>query len=579
VRRDLPARRAPPPSRRRGLQRAAAVLGLCGVAFVIGAVIGSRHTPAAEAHAKRFAKAWGQGNYAAMYGELTEPERGRVSRLRFTNAYQQALRTATAARVATSAPHKDGDAYRVPVTIPTRAFGTVNGEVTVPVSDDGIDWSRALVFPGLGPGERLKRVTRMPPRGTLLARDKTVLAKGDDRASSSPVASQVVGQLGPIPADRRRELAALGVPRDAEVGISGLERIFDTQLLGRPGGELLAGTRVLARTRPRQAPAVRTTISLPIEQAAVTALAGRLGGAVALQPRTGEILAFAGIAFSGLQPPGSTFKMITATGALEAGITNPSKAYPVETKAVLEGVDLENANGEACGGTLVQSFAMSCNSVFAPLGAQLGAKRLVRVAERYGFNEKPDIPGVAESTIPAADDIGDDLAVGSSAIGQGRVQATTLQMAIVAATIGLRGRRPHLTLDYDAAHGRTATTQRATGPGVARTMENMMLAVVRGGTGVRAAIPGVQVAGKTGTAELRSTKKCQPDPENPETCPPEQQASDPKDTDAWFAAYAPAGGGHPHVAVGVLLVSAGAGGDTAAPVARSVLVAGLKAIA
>jgi peptidoglycan glycosyltransferase len=321
---------------------------------------------------------------------------------------------------------------------------------------------------------------------------------------------------------------------------------------------------------------VRTTISLPVEQAAVTALGGRLGGVVAIQPRTGEVLGFAGIGFSGLQPPGSTFKMITATGALEAGITDPSKVYPVQQKAVLEGVDLENANGEYCGGTLLVSFAKSCNSVFAPLGAQLGAKRLVDVAERYGFNQPPDIAGAAESTIPAPGDIGDDLAVGSSAIGQGRVQATALQMATVAAAIGLRGRRPHLSLDFDAADGHKAATERATSPQVARTMERLMLAVVRGGTGVRAAIPGVKVAGKTGTAELKSTRRCQPDPENPEACPPEQQVDDPKDTDAWFAAYAPAGTGHPRIAVGVLLVSQGAGGDTAAPVARDVLLEGLK---
>jgi cell division protein FtsI/penicillin-binding protein 2 len=320
---------------------------------------------------------------------------------------------------------------------------------------------------------------------------------------------------------------------------------------------------------------VRTTISLPVEQAAVTALGARLGGAVALQPRTGEVLAFAGIAFSGLQPPGSTFKMITTTGALEAGITNPQKTYPVQQKAVLEGVDLENANGEYCGGSLVISFAKSCNSVFAPLGVQLGAKRLVAAAERYGFNAPPDIAGAAESTIPAAGEIGDDLAVGSSAIGQGRVQATALQMATVAAAIGLRGRRPHLSLDYDAAHARAANTERAASAKVARTMERLMLAVVRGGTGTRAAIPGVLVAGKTGTAELRTTKKCVPDPENPESCPPLDQANDPTDTDAWFAAYAPTR--RPRLAVGVLFVKAGAGGAVAAPAARIVLQAGLSA--
>jgi penicillin-binding protein A len=297
---------------------------------------------------------------------------------------------------------------------------------------------------------------------------------------------------------------------------------------------------------------------------------------VALDPRTGAVLAFAGIAFSGLQPPGSTFKMVTTTGALEAGITNPSKAYPVQTSAMLEGVELENANGEYCGGSLVLSFAKSCNSVFAPLGVQLGAKRLVSVAERYGFNREPDIAGAAMSTIPPPGEIGDDLALGSSAIGQGRVQATALQMATVAAAIGRRGRLPNLTLDYDEARG-TAQSQRATSERVAKTMERLMLAVVRGGTGVNAAIPGVAVAGKTGTAELKTTKRCDPDPENPESCPAEDQKDDPTDTDAWFAAYAPAGKGRPHVAVGVLLVASGAGGDTAAPAAKQILLAGLKA--
>jgi hypothetical protein len=569
---------APAPVRHRAQsQRLAAALAACGVAFSVGLVVGARHTPAGEGHAERFAAAWEHGDYAAMYSELTAADRGRVPRARFTAAYQEALTTATAAKVDTGRPRKDGGAYRVPVRIPTRAFGTVTGEVALPATGDGIDWSRDLVFPGLAAGERLRRVTRLPTRATLLARDRTVLAKGDDRASPSLLAPQVVGQLGPIPPERRDGLAALGVPADAEVGVSGLERIFDERLLGTPGGELVAGARVLKRTLPRRAPAVRTTISLPVEQAAVTALGGRVGGVVALAPRTGAVLAFAGIAFSGLQPPGSTFKMVTTTGALEAGITNPRKTYPVQTKAVLEGVDLENANGEYCGGSLVVSFAKSCNSVFAPLGAQLGARRLVATAEHFGFNHPSDIAGAAESTIPAAGEIGDDLAVGSSAIGQGRVQATALQMATIAAAIGLRGRRPHLTLDYATARAAAESTERVTSARVARTMERLMLAVVRGGTGVRAAIPGVPVAGKTGTAELRSSTRCRPDPQNPESCPPEDQANDPTDTDAWFAAYAPAGDGHPHVAVGVLLVASGAGGDTAAPAARDVLLAGLKA--
>jgi cell division protein FtsI/penicillin-binding protein 2 len=286
------------------------------------------------------------------------------------------------------------------------------------------------------------------------------------------------------------------------------------------------------------------------------------------------VLAAAGIGFSGLQPPGSTFKIITAAGALEAGIVQAGDAFPVQTSATLSGVELQNANREACGGTLAQAFADSCNSVFAPLGAKLGAQKLVATAEAFGFDRPTGITGAATASIPPPAEIGDDLAVGSSAIGQGRVQATALQMAIVAAAIGLRGARPDVSLDPDRWKG-AAPTHRATTAKVARIVERLMLGVVRHGTGTAAAIPGVRVAGKTGTAELKSTQACQPDPQNPETCPVDQQ-QDTTDTDAWFSAYAPAGSGHPRVAVGVLLVSAGAGGDTAAPAARQVLLAALK---
>jgi cell division protein FtsI/penicillin-binding protein 2 len=211
--------------------------------------------------------------------------------------------------------------------------------------------------------------------------------------------------------------------------------------------------------------------------------------------------------------------------------------------------------------------------VFAPLGARLGAARLVKAAEQFGFNREIGIAGAATSTIPPASEIGDDLAVGSSAIGQGRVQATALQMAWVAATIAGHGRRPRLTLERGLPPQRTQVID----PDVARLVGHMMETVVREGTGTAAAISGVRVAGKTGTAELRdtSTPECvpSPDPAVP-PCPP-VLPDDPTDTDAWFAAYAPAG--NPRVAVGVLLVQSGVGGDTAAPVAKQALLAGLKA--
>jgi cell division protein FtsI/penicillin-binding protein 2 len=153
------------------------------------------------------------------------------------------------------------------------------------------------------------------------------------------------------------------------------------------------------------------------------------------------------------------------------------------------------------------------------------------------------------------------------------VLATPLQMALIAATIGEDGRRPLPTL---LKGGDTRHVQ-ATTKSVARTIGRYMRSVVTSGTGAAAAVPGVKVAGKTGTAELRTTVKPEPDPNAPPLTPEQQQQQAEealKDTDAWFTAFAPMK--TPRVAVAVLLVGQGAGGDTAAPAAKTVLTAGLK---
>ena len=318
----------------------------------------------------------------------------------------------------------------------------------------------------------------------------------------------------------------------------------------------MAGGRVLARTRPRASAAVITTIDTRLQEAAVVGLAGRLGGVAALDPRNGEVRALAGIAFSAPQPPGSTFKIVTATVALELGLVKPTTEFPIETHALIDGVELENANGETCGGTFRNSFAHSCNSVFAPLGLRIEAERLVDAAERYGWNAAATIPGEVASTLPPAAEIDTPLELASTAIGQFETLATPLQMASVAQTIATRGVRypPTLTAPRRPQGTRVTSTR------VARTVGSMMVDVVAYGTGTAAALPDARVAGKTGTAELEDTR----DPETGETLPP-----DPTNTDAWFTAYAPAQ--RPRIVVAVMLVRAGAGGATAAPAARVVL--------
>jgi cell division protein FtsI/penicillin-binding protein 2 len=169
--------------------------------------------------------------------------------------------------------------------------------------------------------------------------------------------------------------------------------------------------------------------------------------------------------------------------------------------------------------------------------------------------------------------------VGSTAIGQGQVLATPLQMAIVAAAIADVGRRPKPTFEQTA----TAPAVPVLSAAVARTVRRLMIGVVRAGTGTAAAIPGVVVAGKTGTAELKSqcpSASSEPTSHEEEGSSGGQErcsgtTSEASNTDAWFAAFAPAL--HPRVVVAVLLVKDGAGGATAAPVARQVIEAGLRA--
>ena len=551
--------------RRRLLTRALPLGGIAILAFAAG-VVASTAPGRAERHlVSRYVSAWARGDYKTMYSLLDSTSRASTSEAQFESAYRDAATTATITSVVPGRiSGRTGDVIPVRVKVRTKIFGTVLGTLDVPLAGSGsgasVHYASMLMFPGLRAGELLTRRVSLAPRAELLASDGTPLAQGPDRSSPIPdVAGQVVGTVGPIPAGDVPHYAGRGYPPGAKVGLTGLERVFQNRLAGKPGGTLLAGTRVLARTDPVPGSRVTTTINPAIERAAITAMAGRYAGMVAMDPRTGGLLALAGVAFSALQPPGSTMKIITATGALEAGIVKLTDTFPIMTSVDLDGFVLQNASGEACGGTFFNAFAVSCNSVFAPLGAKLGAARLVNIAERFGFNEPPSIPGAAESQIPPAATIGDSLAVGSSAIGQGMVQSTALEMTDVGATIAMSGRRPIPTL---LGHAPPRFVH-VTNAHIASLVQRMMVAVVEFGTGTAAQITGVTVAGKTGTAELRNTAN-----------PNDPNANSPKNTDAWFVGYAPVGA--PRVVVGALFPEQGAGGATAAPAVHDVLVAALQ---
>jgi peptidoglycan glycosyltransferase len=514
-----------------GIGRAIAVLAILA-AIVAAVFVWRSQADAGDARsdsAQRFAAAWSRGDWATMWRQLTPRARAEYPERRFVSAYRMAGRIAGAGTVRVGrARGEEGGRIRVPVAVRTDDFGTLRGTVALPVSgsDDnaGVDWNPSLRLPGLRRGEAVrKRSGRQPRRASILAADGTPL-------NATTAGASIAGRSGEKP--------------------TGLERRYDKRLGGHPSERLEFGERVIARTDAARGRSVRTTLAPGLTRSAAAALGSKLGGVAVIRPRDGAVRALAGLAVSSPQPPGSTFKIITTAAALEHGVAKPSSRYPVRTSATLSGVKLRNASDEACGGSLQQAFAESCNSVFAPLGAKVGARRLLAAARDFGFNEKPRIPAASTSTISTR--LQDSLAVGAAAIGQDRDLATPLQMASVGATVALGGRRarPRITTLEPVVRRRVVSKK------VAGQVRSMMIDVVRSGTGRSAALPGVQVAGKTGTAELRPNSR------------------NPKDADAWFVAFAPAE--RPRVAVAVMLVGAGFGGTAAAPIAKQVLRAALR---
>ncbi len=552
----MTTRRAPD-RRTRLLTRAVPVALIAAAAFAGGIYLATASSRDERQIVRRYVAAWVRHDFSAMYRMLDPASQRRLSEAAFAADYAAAATTATLTSLQIVAVGDAGaSSVSVRMRAHTRVFGTLTEPLRVPfaTASGRVRFAGTLLFPGLQPGEQLTRTSVLGARGALLADDGTPLAEGPGRSSPIPtVAGEIVGTLGPIPAADRARFAALGYPSDAKVGQDGLELIFQRRLGGQPGGTLLAGRRALASVKPRPGSTVRTTIDPAIEQAAITALGGSYAGMTVLDPRNGAVLALAGIAFD-LQPPGSTFKIITVTGVLEAGLATPSTVYPVQTSANIDGYILHNAASEACGGTLLNAFAVSCDSVFAPLGLQLGAKRLVATAEAFGFNDPTGIAGALESTIPSAATIGDGVAIGSSAIGQGQVLASTLEMADAAAAIADGGRRPLPTLRY---HARPRFVH-VTSPQIAGEVQQMMQAVVQYGTGTAAQISGVEVAGKTGTAELANTGN---------------EVNNKAETDGWFVGYAPVGAAR--VVACALFPSAGYGATSAAPAVQQALVAAL----
>ena len=571
------------------------------IAFVFG-VISAAGNPEKDM-AERFVADWAHQDFAAMHDELSDSAQAQYTARELAAAYQQAQQAATATAIDPGSA--DGPktvngtrVVEVGVGIRTKLFGKVDGMLRLPLDGGKVAWTPSLTFPGLQPGELVGRRLTLGRRASIVAKHGVPLASGPIGNRSSPLGSDaidVAGVTGAPSAEERARLQRDGYPTDQSTGISGLELAFNERLAGRPSGDLLAvkegtpvpdvpaGTkgRVLARAQGSPGQPVRTTIDPRLQSITVNALGGQSGGVAVLNARNGQVLALAGSAYSAPQPPGSTFKVITATAALEGHDVKLSDTFPVVTAINPDPSAgarvVHNAHDEPCGGTFVQAFARSCNSVFAPLAVKVGANRLVDTAERYGFNQPvslydaqataatdPQRMSIPSAKELAAESTHTDLSV--TGFGQGKVLATPLGMASVAQTVANDGVREPTPIVKDPVLQSGAKPVQVTSKDTARVLTGLMRAVVTSGTATSANIPGLEVAGKTGTAELGPKPGAPP-------APPGEQTD--QLIDAWFICFAPAQ--HPKLAIAVMLIDAsGDGGTTAAPIARQILEAGLR---
>ncbi len=426
-------------------------------------------------------------------------------------------------------------------------------------------------------------------RGRILAADGTVLARSVRSAASSR--SESVFERAYPTGDEFAH--AIGY-YFTDLGRTGLEHYRNATLNGQAGTNLQTILDQL-QGKKRQGNEVVTTLDPNAQQVANKALAGHEGAVVALEPRSGAVRVMASSpaynpndlrstktyerlakspsgkplvdrATQFGYAPGSSFKVVTATAAIDSGAFTQESTVDGRNDVLISGVPLQNDENESLGPvTLTQGLAKSVNTVWAQVAERLGKRTMARYMRRFGFGRKPQLDYPVEEMSSSGEYSGARLIsptssqvdVGRMGIGQDKLEVTPLQMAEVAAAVANRGRLmvPHMTDRIVDPDGRT--TERISPhvqsvvmkPSTAAAVTAMMEAVVNEGTGTAAQIAGVRVAGKTGTAETQIGTAI---------------------NNVWFIAFAPASA--PKVAIAVTLKGVpGQGGAFAAPIAREVM--------
>jgi peptidoglycan glycosyltransferase len=420
------------------------------------------------------------------------------------------------------------------------------------------------------------------PRGDILARDGTVLARSNASGSGS---NRIYTRTYP---EDNLFAHAIGYSY-IERGQAGLERSRNDELTGEKNEFTSLFDELLSRSRAGDD--VHTTLDGAAQREAIAALGGQTGSVVALEPATGRVRVMVSIPdynpndvpdrFSELNqaegspvfnratqaryPPGSTMKVVTAAAALDSGEYTPDSIVSGESPKTISGAPLTNSGGADFGPIpLTTALTNSVNTVWAEVGEEIGSETMYEYMERFGFNTEPPLDYPRNQMTPSGVfgedgdvlDQDDPVDVGRVAIGQERLQVTPLQMAMVAAAVGNGGvlMQPRLTDRVVDKDGRVTDRiepeeeERVISEESASALADMMADVVNEGTGTAAALSGIQVAGKTGTAEVDGGASNQ----------------------AWFIAFAPVD--DPRMAIAVTVErTSGQGGTVAAPIAKRVL--------
>jgi cell division protein FtsI/penicillin-binding protein 2 len=374
-------------------------------------------------------------------------------------------------------------------------------------------------------------------------------------ASDDALGPGILGSVGDVTADGLKKLGAPYKTGD-QVGLNGLQAVYEKRLAGTPTTDVVIADAQGATVKrvkrfPGSAPqAVTLTIDPSIQKAAETALAGVTQNAalVAIDTTTGGIRAVVSKPYGGFEralqgtyPPGSTFKVITSTALLTGGSSATTPA-PCPATITVDGESFTNFDGEAPGAIdLATAFAKSCNNAFIGLADKLPADALGKAATSFGFNAHWTLGiDVRGGSYPTPRDAAERAA---SAIGQGRVLASPVQMASVAAAVAAGQWRAPTLVTTPARKSNPVGPRLA--PAVVSTLRTFMASVVRaGGTAAGAQLP-ADSFGKTGTAEFGQ--------------------GNPPPTHAWFIGY------RNHLAYAVIVEGGGVGGVVAAPLAAAFL--------